>query len=294
MTTSQPPAAVPGLPTLAGLGSLAQATVRGLSVDATVTRLKRLHAVARAAHGVLVARITAEPQYELKMLYSHHAWLLAELVSAIRGRVGEMREPPLGLEDLATAGTAARLRRDRRVAPTARTCAPASTRACCRARRCLCGIARRDESAGRRPDAIPAAPCAPRAVRALSTGQQAAQALAERRTSPRPAWLDIAARGAGGGAAAWTAPPLTRRPARRRGSRRRHGRSTRCRAATSASRTCTTRASTPRRSSTTRRSRPAEDADDALQAAPRDRRAGDDGQHHRRDARASRGATTAT
>lgn len=93
------PPPVPGLPSLAGLCSLPQATAPGLSVDATVTRLKRLHGVARAAHGLLIARIPEEPQYELKMLYSHHAWLLAELVAAIRTRVAEMREPPLGLED---------------------------------------------------------------------------------------------------------------------------------------------------------------------------------------------------
>ncbi|MGI8671271.1 MAG: hypothetical protein ACR2LU_01550, partial [Luteitalea sp.] len=48
---------------------------------------------------VLLERVTAEPLYELKMLYSHHAWLLAELVTALRGRVGEMREPPLGLDE---------------------------------------------------------------------------------------------------------------------------------------------------------------------------------------------------
>ena len=107
MTAHTPPPPVPGLPALAGLCSLRQATAAGLSVDATVTRLKRLHAVARATHRVLVSRITDEPQYELKMLYSHHAWLLAEFVSAIRGRVGEMREPPLGLEDRAAGGAAA-------------------------------------------------------------------------------------------------------------------------------------------------------------------------------------------
>lgn len=93
------PAPVDGLPALAGLGSIEQALAPGLDVEGTVARLKRLHGAARAAHGVLVARIPAEPQYELKMLHSHHAWLLAGLVDAIRTRVGEMREPPLGLED---------------------------------------------------------------------------------------------------------------------------------------------------------------------------------------------------
>ena len=99
MNAPHAPAPVAGLPTLAGLCSLEEATAPGLSVDAAVARLKRLHAVARAAHGVLIARIPGEPQYELKMLYSHHAWLLATMVDAIRVRVGEMREPPLGLED---------------------------------------------------------------------------------------------------------------------------------------------------------------------------------------------------
>ena len=99
MTALPPPAPIPGLPALAGLCTIGQATAPGLSVDLTVTRLKRLHAVARAVQRVLVSRITDEPQYELKMLYSRHAWLLAELVTAIRGRIGEMREPPLGLED---------------------------------------------------------------------------------------------------------------------------------------------------------------------------------------------------
>ena len=53
--------------------------------------------------------------------------------------------------------------------------------------------------------------------------------------------------------------------------------------ATSVSRTSGTRASTPRRSSTTRAAGEAEGADDALQAPARDRRAGDDGEHHHRD-----------
>ena len=99
MTASTPPAPVAGLPSLAGLCTIAQATAPGLSVEATVSRLKRLHAVARGAHGVLIARLTSEPLYEVKMLYSHHAWLLAECATALRTRVGEMREPPLGLDD---------------------------------------------------------------------------------------------------------------------------------------------------------------------------------------------------
>jgi hypothetical protein len=48
----------------------------------------------------LVARIASEPVYELKMAFSYHAYLCAEHVAAIRARVGEMREPPLGLDKI--------------------------------------------------------------------------------------------------------------------------------------------------------------------------------------------------
>src|SRR5205823_7319238 len=49
---------------------------------------------------ILTARITAEPIYELKTGFSHHAYLCSEHVQALRTRVGEMREPPLGLEEI--------------------------------------------------------------------------------------------------------------------------------------------------------------------------------------------------
>src|SRR5256885_9565629 len=48
----------------------------------------------------LPPRITAEPIYELKMAFSLHAHLCAEHVTALRKRVGEMREPPLGLDQI--------------------------------------------------------------------------------------------------------------------------------------------------------------------------------------------------
>ncbi|MFN0067155.1 MAG: hypothetical protein ACKVYV_05910, partial [Limisphaerales bacterium] len=86
------------LPPLAGLCSFEEAARPGLSVEESVRRLKRHHWVFRRLHGILVARLTAEPVYELKMAFSLHAYLLAEHVAALRRRVGEMREPPLGLE----------------------------------------------------------------------------------------------------------------------------------------------------------------------------------------------------
>jgi hypothetical protein len=87
-----------GLPTLAGLATVAEAARPGLSIETCVGRLKRYHYAFLRLHQVLTARITAEPIYELKTGFSHHSYLCAEHVQALRGRVAEMREPPLGLE----------------------------------------------------------------------------------------------------------------------------------------------------------------------------------------------------
>src|SRR5579884_1459087 len=86
-----------GLPPLAGLATFAEAARPGMSVEECVTRLKRFHHALVRMHEILTARITAEPVYELKTGFAHHSYLCAEHVSALRGRVGEMREPPLGL-----------------------------------------------------------------------------------------------------------------------------------------------------------------------------------------------------
>jgi hypothetical protein len=88
------------LPALAGLASIEDAAKPGLGVEACVTRLKRFHYAFLRLHEILTARITAEPIYELKSAFSHHAYLCAEHVSALRQRIGEMREPPLGLEEV--------------------------------------------------------------------------------------------------------------------------------------------------------------------------------------------------
>ena len=77
---------------------MAEAAKPGLSVEECVRRLKRYHYAFKRLHQILTARITAEPIYELKMAFSLHAHLCAEHTTALRKRVGEMREPPLGLE----------------------------------------------------------------------------------------------------------------------------------------------------------------------------------------------------
>jgi hypothetical protein len=88
------------LPPLAGLCSIEDATKPGLPLDECVRRLKRFHYCFRRLHEILTARITSEPIYELKTAFAHHAYLCAEHVTALRQRIGEMREPPLGLEDV--------------------------------------------------------------------------------------------------------------------------------------------------------------------------------------------------
>ncbi len=89
-----------GLPMLAGLATIEDAAKPGLSVEACVARLKRYHYAFMRLHEIFTARITAEPIYELKTAFSHHAYLCSEHVAALRQRIGEMREPPLGLEEM--------------------------------------------------------------------------------------------------------------------------------------------------------------------------------------------------
>ncbi len=86
------------LPPLAGITSLEDAAKPGLSVENCVSRLKRLHWAFRRLHQIFVHRLVSEPVYELKMGFSLHAHYCAEHAAALRKRVAEMREPPLGLD----------------------------------------------------------------------------------------------------------------------------------------------------------------------------------------------------
>src|SRR6187200_3646927 len=95
-----------GLPQLAGLCTVEEAARPGLSVEECVRRLKRFHYCFKRLHQILTARITAEPIYELKTGFAHHAYLCAEHVAALARRVGELREPPLGLDEVPDANLA--------------------------------------------------------------------------------------------------------------------------------------------------------------------------------------------
>src|SRR5687768_18610481 len=88
------------LPMLAGLCTMDEARRAGLSVEECVGRLKRYHYGLKRLSQILIARITSEPIYELKSGFSLHGHYCAEHVTELRKRVGEMREPPLGLENV--------------------------------------------------------------------------------------------------------------------------------------------------------------------------------------------------
>jgi hypothetical protein len=88
------------LPPLAGLASLEEAMQPGLSVAECVSRIKRFHYALWRLHQISIAHIAEEPVYELKMAFSLHGHLAAENDTNFRQRIGEMREPPLGLEKI--------------------------------------------------------------------------------------------------------------------------------------------------------------------------------------------------
>ena len=87
------------LPSAAGVCSIADAAKIGFSVDECVRRLKRHHWAMKRLHQAFIERISSEPVYELKMGFSLHSHYCAEHAAAWRKRVGEMREPPLGLDN---------------------------------------------------------------------------------------------------------------------------------------------------------------------------------------------------
>src|SRR3954465_15093043 len=86
------------LPPLAGVCSFDEAAKPGLSVEEVVRRHKRYHYAFKRLHEIFNARITAEPIMGRKRAFSFHWSLCAEHVASWRGRVAEMREPPLGLD----------------------------------------------------------------------------------------------------------------------------------------------------------------------------------------------------
>jgi hypothetical protein len=92
-----------GIPPLAGLCSYEEAARSGLSVDQTVTRLRRYNYVLRRLHEVAAAHLPGTPEWEVKCALGLHLWIDAEHCAAVRGRIAEMREPPLRLGEVPDA-----------------------------------------------------------------------------------------------------------------------------------------------------------------------------------------------
>jgi hypothetical protein len=101
--TTLPYSAYHDLPPIAGITTLEDAMRIGLSIEDCVQRLKRQHWMLRRLHETFIKRLPSEPIYELKMIFSLHAHYCAEHAGAWRKRVGEMREPPLGLDHTPSA-----------------------------------------------------------------------------------------------------------------------------------------------------------------------------------------------
>jgi len=89
-----------GLPPLAGIASYADACRPGLSIDDNTALLRRYNYIKTRLVEIVSAHITSTPEWEIKAGLSLHLWLDAEHGAMIRRRVGEMREPPLHLDQV--------------------------------------------------------------------------------------------------------------------------------------------------------------------------------------------------
>jgi hypothetical protein len=82
-----------GIPPLAGICTLQEAARSGFDVAANVRRLLRYHWAERRLGEIILARIPATPEWEVKGAFALHQWLDAEHADALRRRIGELRQP---------------------------------------------------------------------------------------------------------------------------------------------------------------------------------------------------------
>ncbi len=108
------------LPQVAGLCTVAEAARPGLSIEQCVTRLKRYHYSLKRLHQIFTSRITAEPIYELKTAFSHHAYLCRARGGASQTRDRDARAA-VGFGRRSAPGLGSILRRNPRRADDGRT-----------------------------------------------------------------------------------------------------------------------------------------------------------------------------
>ena len=94
----------PRIPPLAAVCDYEAAQRPGYSVEQSVDLLRRYHFLKKQLVQLATAHLNRTPEWEVKSALSLHAWLDAEHASWMAQRVGEMREPPLRLEDDPDAG----------------------------------------------------------------------------------------------------------------------------------------------------------------------------------------------
>ena len=234
MTALAPPAPVPGLPALAGLCSIRQATAPGLSVD------RHRHAPeAPARRGAGGASGAGVAHHRRAAVRTQDAVQPSRL--AARG-VGDRDPRPRRRDARAAArsrgsaatGAATRARRDRGVSRRHPPVRGAVHGAAAGPRRCVRSPACRRAPAGRCADTPPPSARAAGPRRHPRPPDSRRRRLSPRWPSPRPAGSRSCARRSPPRAVS-TARSRTRRHARRHASPRRHGPTIPCHAATRAS-----------------------------------------------------------
>ncbi|MDQ2687108.1 MAG: hypothetical protein M3Y28_04500, partial [Armatimonadota bacterium] len=88
-----------GIPPLAGLATYEEAARVGFGVDDNVDRVRRLNFVESRLVEISAAFLNPTPEWEVKGALSLHLYLDAEHSQALRTRVGELRRPPLFLDE---------------------------------------------------------------------------------------------------------------------------------------------------------------------------------------------------
>src|SRR5207253_11336232 len=82
-----------GIPPLAGVATLEDATRIGYSVEESVQRLLRHHWTEKRLSEIATAKLTGTPEWEVRGAFALHQYLDIEHADALRNRVREMRHP---------------------------------------------------------------------------------------------------------------------------------------------------------------------------------------------------------
>lgn len=93
-------------PPLAGLSTYLESSQIGISVDATVDRLRRYVYLKSQSLFIMAEHFNAVPEWEVKGALSLHMWQDAEHSTWLRARITEMRTPPHHLDKVPDAALA--------------------------------------------------------------------------------------------------------------------------------------------------------------------------------------------